>query len=285
MSNEILQAKKWNKTQQELLNFLDQTEPVAGSIIRKWIADSIVHFTDLNVPESIISHFLSKMEHISITGKKIPEPGLYFTSDMIGSRHDEEEEKESAIGPFVFVGNGYKITDNNRLSMKIGGRVRMTPVLVAFNVAQNIIDKYENEARIIPKTIIEELDKHKESTGIAVSLRLIQSSFENKDTQTMVTALVSATDLLLALIPELSKKKIGDKLNKIYSDKVLHNKYSINPEIIWSINNARIIRNIDIHVSRRGNEMTLYEAVSYAHLLNLLIFSVLSSGELNLTTI
>lgn len=281
MNFEFLQIKKWNEKQVELLTFLDSDEPVIGEVIRHWIADCIVHFTEVNVPQNIVAHFLTKMEHVSIKGKKIPNQD-YLISSTFGEI--EEVEKESSIGPFVFVGNGYLINSGNRLTGKSGSRVKMTPVMVAFRVAQNIIDKYQEETRLVPRILINQLDEYAESKGIAVSLRTLQSSFEIKDTQTMLTSLISATELLLGLITELPKNnKLNKKLLKIYSDETLYKKYSINPEVIWSINNARIIRNIDMHVPSGGNETTLYEAVSYAHLLNLLIYSILSSGEVRLS--
>lgn len=282
MSSEILQTKKWNDNQKKLLEFLLQTEPVSGEVIRQWIASSIVHFTDLNVPQNIISHFLTKMEHVTVKGEKMSENDYYLTSHVF----DKLDKKESAIGPFVFVGTGYQITDDNRLSMKIGGRVKMTPVLVAFDVAQNIIDKYENEVSIIPKVIINELDNYKESKGIASYLRDIQFSLEAKDIKTTLASLISATEQLLKLIPELPiNDKLGKKLISLHDNISLLDKYSIKREIIWSLNNSRIIRNFDTHEPSDANRTTTYEAVGYVHLLNLMIFSMLSSGAIELTVI
>ncbi len=277
MTTQITQIEKWNNRQRELLKFLGTTEPVRGNIIREWIAECIVHFTEVNVPQNIIAYFLTKMEHISIKGKKKLKT-IYFQDD------DEEEEKESFIGPFEFVGNGYLITSGNILTGKQGGHVKMTPILVAFRVAQNLIDTYKDQNNIIPKILITELEKYKDTKSLSLSLSTIQTAFEKDDIDSMLISIITSTDLILSLIPELSSTKdLKPKIQTAHDSKTIYGKYSMDPEILWSINNSRIIRNYKIHKPIKTNHTTTYEAVGYAHLLHLLISSILSSGELKLT--
>ena len=133
--------------------------------------------------------------------------------------------------------------------------------------------------------MIVELEKYKETRSLAVSLRTLQIAFDMNDTQTMLTACITSTDSLLKLLPELSNlKKLLPKLMRVYGSKDIQKKYSIKDEIIWALNNARIIRNFDTHEPDESNKTTLYEAVGYCHLLVLLINSMLSSGNLALST-
>lgn len=155
----------------------------------------------------------------------------------------------------------------------------MTQIKVAFNVAKNIIDNYEYDERIIPKTIMNEFDNEK-NQNMLITLKSIQNFYEKGDKKGLMTSLVTATDLLLKLIPEVAKFKINKKLSTIYDDKVLQEKYALNKEVIWSLNNSRIIRNEDIHNPLEENNTTLLEAVGYAHMLVLLISSTMASGKL-----
>ncbi len=90
--------------------------------------------------------------------------------------------------------------------------------------------------------------------------------------------------MICNLIPEIQKldKKIGFKINKLYEDKEIRYKYNLNKEVLWALNNARIIRNIDIHPSRRLNDTTLHEAIGYCHILVLFISSLLASGKIKI---
>ncbi len=264
-----LNLNRLKKTQEDLYNFLDRDDYIDGSEIRQWISESVVHFTELGVPQNIIQFFLEKLDY-----RDIQSDSRLITSQPSGSH-----------GPFLYhEGFGYEISQENRLTGKEGGKTKMTPILVAFKVAENLLSKYEDTLRLVPMTLINELDKYNETKTISVSLSAIQSSFNERDSKKMLSALISTTESLFKLIPEiLDTEKIGPKIRKIYDDKNIYEKYSINREILWSLNNARIIRNIDIHNPNKDNETTFYEAVSYAHIIIILTLSMLSSGGLTLT--
>ncbi len=218
------------------------------------------------------------MEHASVKEKKVSNVVLPVDQIYI------EEEEESFIGPFKFVGNGYIINSGNRLTGKSGGKVKMTPILVAFKVAQNIINTYKDQNNIVPKILITELEKYTETKGLSLSLSAIQVAFDKNDVDSMLTPIITSTDLILGQIPELSKEKnLKPKIQIAHDTKIFYEKYSMDPEILWSINNSRIIRNYNIHKPIKTNGTTSYEAVGYTHLLCLLISSILSSGELTLT--
>ena len=271
MLPDSLNIQRLRSTQKRLYDFLDTEGWINGDDIRQWISECVVHFSEVNVPQNIIQIFLERLEYRDIER----EPG--FISGFFGA--------SGTHGPFVYhEGFGYEITAENRLTGKEGGKTRMTPIIVSFKVAENLIIKYEDELRLIPLTLIAELSKFSETQSMGVSLSAVQSAYEIKDSKKMLTALISTTDTMFRLIPELATvDDIGPKIKKAYETKDIYNKYSINREILWSLNNARIVRNIDIHTPNTDNETPIYEAVSYAHLLLLLILSIISSGELNLT--
>ncbi len=273
MLPDSLNIQRLRDTQKRLYNFLDTQGWINGDDIRQWISECVVHFTELNVPPNIIQIFLERLEYRDI------ERESSFISDFF--------EPSGTHGPFVYhEGFGYKITAENRLTGKEGGKTKMTPIMVSFKVAENLILKYEDELRLIPLTLINVLTNYSETQSIGVSLSAVQSAYEVKDPKKMLVALISATDTILKLIPELSDgEDIFPKIRKAYETKDLYNKYSINREILWSLNNARIVRNIDMHAPNTDSETPIYEAVSYAHLLVLLTLSIFSSGNLNLTKV
>jgi hypothetical protein len=171
---------------------------------------------------------------------------------------------------------------NRFIGSKQFDRTRMTPILVSFKVAENIINNYEEEERIIPKTLLKEFNTEK-TQDIYVSLNSVQSSYEKRSSKNILTPVITTTELICKLIPELKNKpQIKDKLNKIYSEETILKKYNIDKEIVWALNNSRIIRNYDIHNPKKDNHTTLYEAVGYCHLLVLFISSLLASGEIKL---
>ena len=229
----------------------------------------------MGVQPNIIDFFLSKLEHRrDRVGKRS------FVLASIYDIQDEEDKyhHETGIGPFVLNSDDYRsfITpEQKRID-----QTKMTPVLVAFNVAENIINNYEEEERIVPRAILNEFDN--ESTrGIHLALESIQNSYEKKSAKDMLTPIVTATDLICNLIPELAGiKDVGPKIKKIYETEKIYSKYNINREVLWSLNNSRIIRNYDIHKPEKFNHTSLHEAVGYTHLLILLISSLFSSGNL-----
>lgn len=257
-------------TQNRLSNFLEADSYITGDEIRQWISESVVHFTELNVPQNIIQFFLERLEYKDIKYDD-------NLSALMGP--------SGTHGPFVYRrGFGYEIKKENRLSGKEGGSTKMTPILVAFKVAENLINRYEDTLMLVSQSLINELDRYNETKTISVSLSSVQTSYNERDSKNILAALISTTDSMLRLIPELSETKdIGPKIKKAYEVKEIYEKYSMSREILWSLNNARIIRNIDIHNPTKNNETPIFEAVSYSHLLILLIISMLSSGELCLT--
>lgn len=289
MDKDILKIKKWRKTHEELLKFIESDNVRTGDDIRTWIAQSIVYFTEVGVPQNIVDYFLSKLDYYKEKdGKKF----LLASDIMIPSgaypRHDEEDKYyyKVGIGPFTFDENagGYVVKDtvNRLIDSKQIDRTKMTPILVAFKVAENIIDNYEEGERVIPKSLINEFNKE-ETQSIYIAMQDVQNSYEKRNTKDILVPLITLTDLICSLIPEVQKlTKLGLKITKLYEDKDIREKYHLDKEVLWALNNARIIRNCDIHKPETLNGTTLYESIGYCHILVLFISSLLASGEIKL---
>ncbi|MEZ4210936.1 MAG: hypothetical protein R3B39_01400 [Candidatus Paceibacterota bacterium] len=289
MKKDILKITKWKKTNEELLEFIASKKVRSGDDIRNWIALCVVYFTEVGVPENIINYFLSKLEYYrEKAGKKDDYYGVVSGYEL-GDQEELMYNFNVGIGPFIFdnIRNGYIVSNKIKINRLLSGlkqvdNTKMTPILVSFKVAENIIENYEDEERVIPKVLLEQFDTEK-NQGIHLSLESIQNSYEDRDAKKMLSSVITATDLVFGLIPELKAgDKISKKINKIFSDNNICEKYSINLEILWGLNNSRIIRNYDSHKPKKENHTTLYEAVSYCHLLVLFTCSILASGNIEL---
>lgn len=294
MDKDILKIQKWRKTHKKLLEFIESDTVRSGDDIRGWIAESIVYFTEVGVTQNIVDYFLSRLEYYKEKdGKK-----YFIDSDVmvpglnLKFQQDDEDKYyyKVGIGPFTFDKNagGYVVKDViNRLLVdsKQVDRTKMTPILVAFKVAENILDNYEESERIIPKILIDEFNRE-QTQGIYIAMQDIQSSYEKRNAKDILIPLITLTDLICSLIPEIQKLPpktgLGVKITKLYEDKDLRTKYSLDKEVLWALNNARIVRNCDIHKPETLNETTLYESVGYSHVLVLFISSLLASGKIKL---
>lgn len=283
MNISILKIKKLRKTHNELLSFLNK-EKATGSEIRNWVADCVVYFSEINLQQNIINNFINKIEFYEKEEFEEDTMDLSSVYDIHKLKKTKTKIK-TGIGPFPFAKDedGYIISkNNNRLSPEYSDTTQMTIIFIAFKVAEKILDNYEDEERIIPKYLLNELNK-KETQDIYLSLKSIQTSYETRSSKNILAFVVTTTELICKLIPELNDKKyLSDKLNKIYSNETIIKKYNLNKEVIWAINNSRIIRNYDIHSPKKANHTTIYEVVGYCHLLILFISSLLASGEIKL---
>lgn len=270
MTIDTLKINKLSETQRRLYSFLDtKSNDISESDVQQWISECLVHFTEVGVPSNIISFFLEKIDHNDITNANLP---------------DLSESRKLFI--HTLYDEGYSINPKYRLSGQDDNHPVMNPFLVAFKVAENLIDSYEDTLHLVPQSLMRELDRYNETKTLSVSLSAIQSLYPERNTKGILVALVSATESLLKLIPELSdKNKLYPKIQKAYETKSIYEKYSMSREILWSLNNARIIRNTDIHEPDKTNETPMYEVVSYSHLLVLLILSILNSGEIALSEV
>lgn len=257
-----LETKRLKKELYKLESYLENKNLSFLEVV-DWTSACVALFSEIGVSDIIIGKFL---DIYSDKSYKTDNPAL----------------KDSYYGPFEF----NKIIDTFNPK---GKNYTFKPmfnslyVYAPFVAAKKILEKRESEERIISKTLIETFNINR-TQNIKNGLEKIQESYEKKDARGMVSDLITVTDNILNLIPELSPKdKIGKRLNKMYENKGLSEKYSVNKEVVWALNNARIIRNEQIQHLKNEHDgrVTLFEAVGYTHLLVLFINSLLASGEVS----
>jgi hypothetical protein len=276
--NNFLKIRKLREKNIELLKFIESSGSYKDDEVGEWISECVVHFTELKIDSSIISHFLSSL---AIEEKEVRIENDFGNVYAPGEMNDKKTRLVKKVGPFKTSGlSGYFGFADNLYLNRDG--LEMVSIKVAFKVAEKIIDNYEEEERLIPKTLINIFNTEK-MQSIFLSLESVESNFEDGNTKGILTSLVTATSLILDLIIEVKDiKEVGKKIKKIYEEKKIYSKYSMNRDVLWALNNSRIIRNYDIHDPNEINNTPMHEAVSYAHILVLFINSLLSSGEIKL---
>jgi len=253
-----IKIEQLKKRQSEIEAFFEKTKTkaVTGPVLRKWIVDSVIHFTEIGVSVNLIDLFIERCE---------------FQEDKRGT-------KSHGIFKPSFLNGGYILRDK--------GKTRdvspfIIPIQVALGVSRMLVEKYEEEERIIPKSLIAEFDTEKHQP-IKLALEGIETNYKTRDSRGIMGPLVTATELICKFIPELNNEKnISVCLRKLYGEKGLYEKYRINREVLWALNNARIVRNEEIIHAKpeyEGN-VPMHEAVGYAHLLVLFIDSIFASNK------
>lgn len=246
------------KKQSEIETFFEgaKIKPVSGEKLRNWIVDSVTHFTDVGVNTQIISLFLESCEF----------------------GRDDNNRVSHGIFKFRLLKRGY-VLDYEGDSGEHNPYI--IPVQIALRVSRLIVDKYEDEERIVPLSLINLFDTER-NQHIKISLMSVNSNYQTKNSSGMIGPLITATEGICKMIPELqNEENVGKCLRRLHEEKSLLGKYNINRDVVWALNAARLIRNEKIvhPKSEHDGVVTLYEVVGYAHLLVLFTDSLLASGE------
>ncbi len=260
MSTRIFELER---KQSEIEDFFKKVENnyVTGTVLRQGIISAVVHFVDLGMSETILKQFL--------------ESTAFGESDsMMGSHH--------GIFEFSIMNSGYSL----RSFLKNGrDNPKVIPLKTAISVARMLVSKQSENSRLVPVSLINALSNDRSRT-LKTSLEQIESRYQDKDWQGMLSPLILATEQILSTVPDESLSQITnlkDKLYHFFLTKDLYVKYCAgNKDIIWGLNNSRIIRNITEHKTNEylihTIEISALEAVGYSHLLLLFINCLFASG-------
>lgn len=232
-----LQIKKYKNKLNKLGKFVsDHTGPFKESEIIDWISECVNVFYEIGVDSVIIKHFL---DHYSTrTIEVVIEPHITFpgTKDKI--------ERITAIGPFheempsLYLGDKAYKTGNYVLSGSF------YYAKVAFSSAKRVLESKIEEKRIVPSWLVEQISENDKIKHLASSLELIETKYEQIDTDSLITESVTLLDSILNLDPVLKQKRnIGCKLSSLIDDKKQENIFGVDGDLLRGLNCGRIIRN------------------------------------------
>ncbi len=269
MSLEIQENKK---RLHRLKSFLDRSKFTEGEIV-EWVSDCVGLFSTIGVSEIIVQGFLRAFENHLVTEKTMTHK-FTLPVDVSGIG----DLRVFYFGPFERFSGGSSYSkglfnDKSFLYLK-----------VALKTSEDILNKIEDSERVIPKSLIDLFDGTS-LENIKTTLEIVQSKYEDKDPRGMISPLITATQNILNLIPEVrSERKISKQILKLYDNPDLQKKYSLNKDVLWGMNTARIVRNEEVEHQKKEHEgvLNFVEIVGYTHLLVLSANSLFASGAINI---
>ncbi len=257
------QLKKELKYVDDFFNQAKLGKSFHGPELREWIIRATTLFSVLKVEPHIVGLFLK---------------GVSF----------KEEKEKHAHGAFVYGLKGYSLKPSILKTPR--NNQDIIYLEIPLNIAKIAINNLEEEEKLIPSYIIKSLSYDKFQL-LKISLELIEDKFQKKEWGDIMSPLVQALDQVLNLIPEKELQKENSakaKLETIFVTKDLYTKYvADNKDIIWSLNNSRVIRNTIEHKKEEYGNLPIsqLEVVGYVHLLLILLSTIFASGNVNVEEI
>lgn len=226
-----IQINHLNDRLNSLGKFTQNRSSYKESAIIDWIADCVNLFYEIGVDSVIIrnflDHFRSRTEEIEI---EVWHGGKVKEKQMVNAIGPFREEIMGGLTPFrtgnyVLAGSFYYAK-------------------VAFSAATNTLKNKVEEKRIVPFWMVEQISQAENLTHIASSLELIETKYEQGNTDGLVSETITLLESILNLDSELEKKgKLGSKLNTLIDNPTERQKFGVSEDLVRGINCGRILRN------------------------------------------
>lgn len=254
--------------------FNSKTSYTSEYVIR-WVAECVAFFTELNLSNEIIQGFMKTFEHDP------PTDDVYaFMS------HGQKDDK---IGPFKKAthtySDEYSLDSGNSFSLakfkKNSSRIYY--VHIAFTSAHHAIQKIEEGDALVPRHLTIFFADKKEYSNIASSLNLLEKAYQEKNSDGLVKNGMTLLESILDLDQVLKgKDKLSLKLRSLLTDKSLSDKFGVEKEFIFALDNNRLIRN---HKSAHKNKPIKYDipllvSLGVAYLVLIFLEIAISRDEL-----
>ncbi|MCK5062151.1 hypothetical protein KAR28_06435 [Candidatus Parcubacteria bacterium] len=224
-----------------------------------WVSHCVAFFSRIGVNDVIISDFIKYYSPVISKDEKYPGISMYKTKKM--------GNFESTTG-----GSGdteaYNKVNESYLSS------------IAFLTAKNIIQRMEEEERMVPLWIIKELKKERKFLSISSSLNLIEKNYEDRNSDGIIKNAITLLEGILNLDDDVKKiKELSKKLKKLLNDKDKLKKFGISKEFVFALDNSRLVRNIkSVHKTKPMKyDIPFLLATNNAFLIILFLEIVLSS--------
>lgn len=254
--------------------FNSKTSYTSEYVIR-WVAECVALFTELHLSTEIIQGFMKTFEH----DPPVENPYSFM----------DRGQKDDKIGPFKkgthIHGGEYSLDSGNSFSLERFKKnsSRIYYVHIAFTSAHHAIQKIEEGDALVPKHLLTFFIDKKDYSNIASSLSLLEKAYQEKNSDGLVKNSVTLLENILDLEPALKKKdKISLKLRALLTDKALSDKFGVEKEFIFALDNNRLIRN---HKSAHKNKPIKYDipllvSLGVAYLVLIFLEIAISRDEL-----
>jgi len=269
-----IKIEQLKKELKKMWSFFNKSQEYSELEILNWVADSIVLLTKIGVSEIIIKGLIETFEKEEIEKKEIPIDTTFFGSGVM---------RYNQLGPFVCE-KTYNAGNNKYVY--IGSPI--IHIKIAYRAAKSILEKGTEEERIVPKYLIKTLEESGNYKNIVSSLELVQTSYEKRDSDSLVKNSITLLDSILDLDESLkTKKEISKKLRILKTDKDVKKKFGVMDDFIIALDNSRIIRNLkSVHKNELVNcnvkfyDIPFMVAVTSTYLIIIFLEITISTGEL-----
>jgi len=246
------ELQQLNKKLKKLSVFLLEDKRRTEDEIMFWVSDCVAFFSLLKINDVIISDFIKFYKPI--------------------------EEKE---GPFPIkriMGN----FENKVLSSYYDNVAGSYLAEIAFNSAKSILSRKQEDERLVPNWLIR-IFSDKKYSGLKSSLVLLETSYENNDSDGIIKNSIVLLECILDLDSTLSKKEtLSKKLRELLSNQILLGNFGVSKEFIVSLDNIRLVRNIkSVHKTKDINyNIPFLVSVNNAYLVILFLEIATATGSI-----
>lgn len=198
--------------------------------------------------------------------------------DAIGLREDTIDKFSILFNTFLLQEGGesslFTVVDFPRVYKTKTASIHLVQIKNVFKIAKKKLELMEEDERIIPSFIIKHFESSKSYGHISTALASIDKSITEKNIESMMTSSNTLLDSILEYVDEIKGCNLGEKLNSLIKNNAeLSKKLGFEPEIIYALNNSRIIRNLELVHPRQNIKQSVPHicAITYAYLVVLLL--------------
>lgn len=223
-----LKAQEYREKLRSLVDFIDSKTVFQEDELLGWVLQCVSLFTELKINDEIIRGFMDTFE-FDISEDHLKKIGPFFY------HYDWDKEKESGYSlRGILIHFKYPSQD-------------IYYVNLAFNAIAAVIRNIEDENRLVIKPIINSLSKFTEYKHIVSSLELMEKYYQDKDADGLIKNSLTLLDSIFELEQQLSSKDLCNKLRTICADIQLMKNFGISKELVFALDNDRLIRNVLTH--------------------------------------
>lgn len=254
-----IKIEQLKKRLDSLEKFLDTKKCFQKSDLICWISGCVSLFVEIGVSEEIINKFMKTFEF-------------------------EEGLGNISIGPFCFSygsgDSGYSYI-NSDIQDNLSRDIYY--VNIAFTAAKAILQREQDEERLIPKFLITTISENGKYSNIFSSLELLERFYQEKNSDGLFKESATLLSSVLSLSPELKDKKdLGPMLMCLIDNEDVRKKFGIDPDFARALNNSRLIRNFkSVHKELPIKyDISFLVSLSCAYLVILFLEITISVGEI-----
>ncbi len=258
-------AKELKKQLISLREFLDKDTYSAEEIV-DWVSGCVAFFSAIGVSDVIVSGFMKSFEY---TEHAAANTMIIFSTN---------------IGPFIGDLDTKVYRKKEDWTYLSKGNIHSETIYlkIAFKTAESIISNFEEAQRLVPKSLVAFFSEKPEFSQIYSSLVLLEQNFKDRDSISLATNAIALLGSILNLETSLVGRDLSNQLRQLQSNASTIAKFGVRGEVIFALDNSRILRN---HLASHKNVPIEYNvpfavALGTAYLIIMFLQITMATGIL-----